>query len=181
MWREIDSLRHQTVGQLRVKYLEVFRTESRSNNQKFLVRRLAWRLQANAEGDLSERARQRATVLAEEADLRIRAPQSFLKQLSEGDRDPRLPAAGTTTSVIRWEALAVAPVAEEDADSSFYPLPEAEALPAVENAMVVRVQLPVSSLQLMGVPVGEERADTSVQADLLLGQDGLARAVRLAQ
>jgi hypothetical protein len=60
-------------------------------------------------------------------------------------------------------------------------LPEAEALPAVENAMVVRVQLPVSSLQLMGVPVGEERADASVQADLLLGQDGLARAVRLAQ
>jgi hypothetical protein len=79
------------------------------------------------------------------------------------------------------EALAVAPVAEEDADSSFYPLPEAEALPAVENAMVVRVQLPVSSLQLMGVPVSEERADASVQADLLLGQDGLARAVRLAQ
>jgi hypothetical protein len=29
----------------------------------------------------------------------------------------------------------------------------------VENAMVVRVQLPVSSLQLMGVPVDEERAD----------------------
>ena len=71
--------------------------------------------------------------------------------------------------------------AEEDADASFYPLPEAEALPAVENAMVVRVQLPVSSLQLMGVPVGEERADASVQADLLLGQDGLARGVRLAQ
>ena len=47
---------------------------------------------------------------------------------------------------------AVAPVAEEETDG-FYPLPEAEALPAVENAMVVRVQLPVSSLQLMGVPV----------------------------
>jgi hypothetical protein len=56
LWRDIDSLRHQTVGQLRVKYLEVFRQESRSNNQKFLVRRLAWRLQANAEGGLSERA-----------------------------------------------------------------------------------------------------------------------------
>ena len=36
MWREIDGLRHQSVGQLRVKYLEVFRLESRSNNQKFL-------------------------------------------------------------------------------------------------------------------------------------------------
>jgi hypothetical protein len=75
---------------------------------------------------------------------------------------------------------AVAPVAEEETDG-FYPLPEAEALPAVENAMVVRVQLPVSSLQLMGVPVNEDSADLSVQADLLLGQDGLARAVRLVE
>ncbi len=81
-WREIDALRHQSVGELRVKYLEVFGHESRSNNREFLMRRIAWRLQANAEGDLSERARQRAVALAEEADLRIRAPQSFLKQLS---------------------------------------------------------------------------------------------------
>jgi hypothetical protein len=95
MWREIDGLRHQSVGQLRVKYLEVFRLESRSNNQKFLVRRIAWRLQANAEGGLSERARQRAVLVAEEAELRIRAPQSFLKELAQGNRDARLPAVGT--------------------------------------------------------------------------------------
>ena len=63
-------------------------------NQKFLVRRLAWRLQANAESGLSERARQRAVLVAEEADLRIRAPQSFLKELARGNRDPRLPAVG---------------------------------------------------------------------------------------
>lgn len=71
--------------------------------------------------------------------------------------------------------------ASADDDSDFYPLPEAEALPPVENAMVVRVQLAVSSLQLMGVPIDDQRADASVQADLLLGQDGLARGVRLAQ
>jgi hypothetical protein len=71
--------------------------------------------------------------------------------------------------------------AEEETDAGFYPLPEAEALPAVENAMVVRVQLPVSSLRLMGFPLEEERADAAVQAELLLGQDGLARGVRLAE
>jgi Protein of unknown function (DUF2924) len=95
MWRKIDGLRYQTVGQLRVKYLEVFRQASRSNHKQFLVRRIAWRLQANAEGDLSERARQRALVVAEEADLRIRAPHSFLKELASGNRDPRLPPPGT--------------------------------------------------------------------------------------
>jgi hypothetical protein len=94
-WREIDALRYQSVGQLRVKYLEVFRQESRSNHKQFLVRRIAWRLQANAEGDLTERALQRAVLLAEEADLRIRAPKSFLKELKQGCRDPRLPTVGT--------------------------------------------------------------------------------------
>src|SRR5229473_252977 len=102
MWREIDGLRQQSVGKLKLKYREVFGQESRSNHKQFLVRRIAWRLQANAEGDLSERARQRAVALAEEADLRIRAPQSFVKELS-GPRgttpgDPRLPKPGTWLS-----------------------------------------------------------------------------------
>jgi hypothetical protein len=99
MWREIDGLRQQTVGQLKSKYLEVLGQESRSNHKQYLIRRIAGRLQAKAEGGLSERARQRAVALAEEADLRIRAPESFLKELSEPtgkrSRDPRLPDPGT--------------------------------------------------------------------------------------
>jgi hypothetical protein len=95
-------------------------------------------------------------------------------------REAPKPAAGTAAATAM---LATSPVAveEEEADASFYPLPQAEALPAVENAMVVRVELPVASLRLMGFPVDEERADAAVQAELLLGQDGLARGVRLAQ
>ena len=84
-------------------------------------------------------------------------------------------------AAVALHSAAESVAAEEDADASFYPLPEAEALPAVENAMVVRVQLPVSSLRLMGFPLEEERADAAVQAELLLGQDGLARGVRLAE
>ncbi len=89
---------------------------------------------------------------------------------------PRPAAAGPAAA-----AMATVPVAaDEETDAGFYPLPEAEALPDVENAMVVRVQMPVSSLRLMGFPLDEERAD-EVQAELLLGQDGLARGVRLVQ
>jgi len=102
MWHEIDALRYQTVGQLRIKYREVFGQDSRSNHKQFLVRRIAWRLQANTEGDLSERARQRALALAQDAELRIRAPESFIRELSEATgkrrfnvRDPRLPIPGT--------------------------------------------------------------------------------------
>src|ERR1700676_5196287 len=72
---QITPLNGDSVGKLREKYLVVFGHESRSNHKQFLVRRIAWRLKANAEGELSERARQRALALAEEADLRIRAPE----------------------------------------------------------------------------------------------------------
>jgi hypothetical protein len=45
-------------------------------NKSWLIKRIAWRLQALAEGDLSERARQRAKELANDADLRLSPPKS---------------------------------------------------------------------------------------------------------
>jgi hypothetical protein len=104
---EIESLRGMTVGRLLERYRELFAEESRSNHKQFLFRRIAWRLQANAEGDLSERARKRALEITDDADLRIRAPKSFVSTVSsfaaEGirrsslghGRDPRLPPPGT--------------------------------------------------------------------------------------
>ena len=73
---EIEGLRRLTVGQLRQKHLELFGEESRSNHKQFLFRRIAWRIQAVAEGGLSERARRRAMEIANDADLRIRAPRT---------------------------------------------------------------------------------------------------------
>jgi hypothetical protein len=92
-------------------------------------------------------------------------------------REAPKPATSAATAV----AMAAGSDVEEEADASFYPLPQAEALPAMENAMVVRVQLAASSLRMMGFPMDEERADAAVQAELLLGQDGLARGVRLVE
>ena len=102
---QIEELRHMTVGQLKEKYREAFGETSRSNHKQFLFRRIAWRLQANAWGGLSERARRRALEIANDADLRIRAPKNFLKQeldttrtaatAIEPTQDPRLPIPGT--------------------------------------------------------------------------------------
>ncbi len=72
-------------------------------------------------------------------------------------------------------------VRTDDLAASFYPLPEADELPPLETSLVVRVQLPVSSLELMGFPVNEEAGAEPVEAEVLLGQDGLARGVRLIQ
>src|SRR5256885_15185025 len=82
---QIENLRHKTVGQLKHEYQVAFGEESRSNHKQFLFRRIAWRIQANAWGGLSERARRRALEIANDADLRIRAPKNFLKE----ELDPR--------------------------------------------------------------------------------------------
>src|ERR1022692_1550589 len=88
MRNEIDELSRMTVGQLRQKYLGVFGEESRSNHKQFLFRRIAWRIQALAEGGLSERARRRALEIANDADLRIRAPRTRFRQ--DATLDPKL-------------------------------------------------------------------------------------------
>jgi len=95
--REIDHLQHKTVAELKVRYLELFGEASRSNHKQFLFRRIAWRIQALAEGDLSERARERAFSLARDADLRLRGPQgsSGMAATAGRHRDSRLPAPGT--------------------------------------------------------------------------------------
>jgi hypothetical protein len=72
---ELAELKHLTIGELRQKYVELFGEATRTGNKSWLVRRLAWRLQALAEGDLSERARQRAAELAHDADLRLSPPR----------------------------------------------------------------------------------------------------------
>jgi hypothetical protein len=73
--KEVAALERMTVKDLRAKYAEVWSELTNANNKGWLVRRIAWRLQALAEGDLSERARQRAAELAKDADVRTTMPR----------------------------------------------------------------------------------------------------------
>ena len=70
---------------------------------------------------------------------------------------------------------------EKEVALNFFRLPDIDGLPPVESSTIVRVQLPMSSLRLMGLSVSEDQAAESVQADLLLGQDGIARGVRFVE
>ncbi len=106
-FQEIRQLSRMTVRELRRKYLEIFGEETRAFHKEFLRKRIAWRIQAIAEGDLSERARRRAEELANDADLRIRTPRDPLRSGTAAEkartttscishsRDPRLPLPGT--------------------------------------------------------------------------------------
>ena len=75
MGREVAALKRLTAARLRDRYAEVFGEATTTGNKTWLVRRIAWRLQALAEGDLSERAKARAGELARDADLRVIPPR----------------------------------------------------------------------------------------------------------
>jgi hypothetical protein len=102
--REIANLQKMTVKQLRARYAEVFGEETGAHNKAWLIKRIAWRMQALDEGDLSERARRRAVELARDADLRLNPPiikaaavpeQQVHTSMLEVDGDGRLPPPGT--------------------------------------------------------------------------------------
>jgi hypothetical protein len=92
--QELSALRGLTIGQLRHKYAELFGEPTRTGNKVWLVRRLVWRLQALAEGDLSERARQRAAELAHDADLRLSPPRRAREVATPSEDGPRLRLRG---------------------------------------------------------------------------------------
>jgi len=107
--KEVASLERMTVAQLRQRYTEVFGEPARSGNRQWLLRRVAWRLQAIAEGDLAtraiERSREKAHELARDADLRLRPPDAPIAGTDQNEivatgrmpirRDERVPPPGT--------------------------------------------------------------------------------------
>lgn len=96
-------------------------------------------------------------------------------------QQPTLARAAAPAALKAAPEAQTAPAHGAEVAINFFPLPDADELPPIESATIVRVQLPMSSLRLMGLPVSEDRAAEFIQADMLLGQDGLARGVRFVQ
>ncbi len=96
---EIADLRQMTAEQLRARHGEVCPAPACSPHKQHLVRRIAWWLQALAEGDLSQRARLRAEQLVRDADpLTARPPPppaTSTARAAAARRDLRLPPPGT--------------------------------------------------------------------------------------
>jgi hypothetical protein len=98
---DIAALPRLRVSELRAKFAVVFGEPTPSHNKVWLVKRLAWRLQALAEGDLSERARRRAAELVADSDLRLSAPSAVAPSTPDQPpalrvpADDRLPRPGT--------------------------------------------------------------------------------------
>lgn len=96
--RELASLKRMSVSELQTKYVEVFGEATTGRHKSWLQKRIAWRIQANAFGGLTDRAKQRAAQLANEADLRVTAPRESHGEVKPTKRlapkDERVPPVG---------------------------------------------------------------------------------------
>ena len=63
---QVRALQGESVAELATRYRERFGTEPASTRHSWLFRRLAWQLQADAHGGLSDRAQQRLDTLMAE-------------------------------------------------------------------------------------------------------------------
>jgi len=99
-------------------------------------------------------------------------------------RDRHVVPAHRTTSN-RVELAAVEPPADlntlgdsSGTDNDFIPMPNAARIEPNEDLNLVRVEVPRSAMIALGYAVSEDRASEPVEAEVVLGADGLARAVR---
>ena len=85
--------------------------------------------------------------------------------VSQTKRPPRTVDAGATQEIA----------------TDFIPLVQGDSLNLMESGQLVRVELPRSALVSFGLPMNMERAGQRVKADVVVGNDGLARAIRFVR
>lgn len=100
---EVARLEQLPVRELRDEYAQRCGEMTSSRHRKYLIRKIAWRIQAQAEGGLTQRALQRAEALADDADTRVTPPRQMKGEFKRPTtmkvvqpvRDPRIPLPGT--------------------------------------------------------------------------------------
>jgi hypothetical protein len=70
---------------------------------------------------------------------------------------------------------------ESEIATDFLPLVDASRLARPERLQIIRVEVPRVALASFGLPMSFERAIEPVQADLVVGSDGVTRAIRFVQ
>ena len=80
----------------------------------------------------------------------------------------------------RSDPAPVSPEATEIA-TEFFTINGAGSLAQHDSGQIVRVELPRSALLSFGLPMNMERADERIKADVIVGNDGLARAIRFVR
>ena len=110
-------------------------------------------------------------------------PRKDITQQSMEPLDAKGPAVPQTQPTLAETSpdVAGASVRETYVASDFVPVPFTGAISADDPGMVVRVQLTRASLAQLGYPVAETADEDLIRADVLVGEDGWPRGIRIVQ
>ena len=78
----------------------------------------------------------------------------------------------------KWLAKSARPQAREVV-TEFFPL--MDSAPPFERGQMLRVQLPAAAMRTVGLPVREDHLADPIQADVLVGEEGMPRAIRFVR
>lgn len=109
------------------------------------------------------------------------APKKDVTSQSGLPQEAKGPAVSNQDAVAPAAIVADAPGSETYVASDFVPVPFTGAISADDPGMVVRVQLTRASLAQLGYPVVETPDEDLILADVLVGEDGWPRGVKLIQ
>ncbi|MGH9939594.1 MAG: hypothetical protein ACREAM_25415 [Blastocatellia bacterium] len=140
-------------------------------------------LSRNVEPDSNNPSGKRDPAPAPAPASREQSPQHVI---APGNLEPKVEkhVAGTSRSSIKRRAprrpAALDEVADDNETVTDY-IPLTADATAVESGIVIRVEMSRSALIAMGLPVNAEGTDSRVKADVVVGDDGVARAVRFVR
>ena len=91
-------------------------------------------------------------------------------------------AGGVNQSLVRPRRSPAHDESAPDAEiaTEFFPLNRG-GIGQLDSAQVVRVELPRSAMMSFGLPINMDRADERIKADVVVGNDGLAKAIRFVR
>jgi hypothetical protein len=93
---------------------------------------------------------------------------------------PRTPRPVRRRKAVHTAAAPARPRVREIA-TRYYPLRYVDDAAELDSGAVVRMQVPRTLLVSFGLPIDEDRASEPVQADVVLDETGLARAIRFVR
>jgi hypothetical protein len=132
------------------------------------------------EGRATAAHQQTPPAVSERSDHAGRTPPAVSERVDRASRTP--PAVServdraSRTATSRTNPRPANPRA---ATVEFMRIPSAIGLPELESGTVLRMELPLAALPEYGLDIAPDAMRTSVEADVLVGQDGQPRAIRL--
>lgn len=167
------------ISALAVQFMPSTNSSGPVQNQAHITQPAPVQTEAPEESDTIERG-QEPGVEASDPEQRLADMQQSPRGMSRG-RDMARNVSLSSGQSRSGNGLGATANASEEIVTDFLPLTYGGSLTQMDDGQVVRVELPRSALQSFGLPVNAERAGERVKADVLLGHDGVARAIRFVR